>query len=66
MTDIVYINDTITLFKRDVRAKKAINLDENILPHKKSKERKNNQLNKNLLGSWTKFWEVESNLDKIG
>ena len=30
MTDIVDINTTIAPFKRDVRAKKAINLDEDI------------------------------------
>ncbi len=47
------INDTVAPFKRDVRAKEAINLDEDILPHEKNGERRNDQ-----------FWRVELRLDK--
>ncbi len=31
-------NDKVAPFKRDVRAKEAVNLDEDILPHKKNGE----------------------------
>ncbi len=52
MTDsLVDINDTVAPFKRDVRAKEVVNLDENILPHEKNRERGNNQLEENLVGS---------------
>ena len=40
MTDTVDINATIALFKRNVRVKKAVNLDEDILPHEKNGEQK--------------------------
>ena len=43
--------DIGTPFKRDVRVKEAVNLDKDILPHKKSWEQKHNQLDKNLLES---------------
>ncbi len=45
------INDTVVPFKRDARAKEAVNLDEDILPHEKNGERRNDQLGENLLGS---------------
>ncbi len=45
------INDTMAPFRRDVRAKEAVNLDEDILPHKKNEERGNDKLGENLLGS---------------
>lgn len=34
--------------------------------HGKSGRRKNNQFDKDLLGSWTKFWGVEPSFDKMG
>ncbi len=49
--DIVDINDIMAPFKRDTRAKEAVNLDEDILPHEKNGERRNDQLRENLLGS---------------
>ncbi len=45
------INDIVAPFKRDMRAKEAVNLDEDILPHEKNGERRNDQLGENLLGS---------------
>ncbi len=45
------INDTVASFKRDARAKEVVNLDEDILPHEKNGERRNDQLGENLLGS---------------
>ncbi len=35
------INDTVAPFKRDVRAKEAVNHDEDILPYEKNGERRN-------------------------
>ncbi len=40
----------MALFKRDVRAKEVVNLDEDILSYEKNREWKNNQLGENLLG----------------
>ncbi len=34
----------VVLFKTDVKVKKAVNLDEDILPHEKNEEQKNNSL----------------------
>ncbi len=34
----------MALFKRDMKAKEAVNLDEDILPHKKNREQRNNGL----------------------
>ncbi len=45
------INNTVTSFKRDVRAKETVNLDEDILSYEKSRERKNELLGENLLES---------------
>ncbi len=45
------INDIVASFKRDVRAKEAVNLDKDILPHEKNGEWINDQLEENLLGS---------------
>ncbi len=36
--------DTVAPFKRDVRAKEAVNLDEDILPHEKNEKRRNDGL----------------------
>ncbi len=52
MTDtLVDINNIVAPFKRDMRAKEVVNLDEDILPHEKNRERRNDQLGENLLGS---------------
>ncbi len=45
------INDTVVPFKRDIRAKEVVNLDEEILPYEKNGERRNNQLGEILLES---------------
>ncbi len=45
------INDIVAPFKRDVRAKEAVNLDKDILPHEKNGEWRNDQLGENLLES---------------
>ncbi len=38
MTDIIDINNIVTSFKRNIKIKKVVNLDENILLYKKSGE----------------------------